>query len=110
MASNYTSYATRFKELCKAFITDPLCAEHYETDVQWSVLHFLLDMSRNPVTALTANKKQIQLGDVEDDEEAERRNEHERNIADMIHSLVLVNEPLRQTQYDDSELSVSIMV
>lgn len=107
MASNYTNYANRFKDLCQSFITEPLCIDHYETDVQWSVLQFLLEMSKNPVSALAENKNQIQLCDLEEDEEAERRNERERHMADMIHSLVLVNEPVARAKYDDSDLSVS---
>lgn len=106
VASNYTSYANRLKELCNSFVADPLCNNHYETDVQWSVLHFLLEMSRNPVSALSENKSQIPLTDVEDDDEATRRNECEQFMSEMIDSLVLVNEPANNTKYEDSDLSV----
>lgn len=106
--ANYARYADRLKELCNNLITDPLCIEHYETDVQWSILHFLLEMSKNPVSALVANKDKIVLEDVEDDDEAIQRSERERCMADMIHSLVLVNENANvPVQFDESDLSVS---
>lgn len=110
IASNYARYANRLKELCNEFTTDPLCINHYETDVQWSVLQFLLDMSRNPVTALTENKHQIALQDIEDEDEAELRLQQEQHMADMIESLVMINEPNNGTKYEESDLSVSICI
>lgn len=105
--SNYPRYADRLKEMCNNLITDPLCTEHYETDVQWSILHFLLEMSKNPVTALAKNKDKIALEDVEDDDEANQRTERERCMADMINSLILINENANiPIQYEESDLSV----
>lgn len=50
--SNYQKYADRLDVLCSTLISDPLCEEHYETDVQWSVLCFLLEVAQRPETGL----------------------------------------------------------
>lgn len=63
MANNYTRYGERLMELVQQFVIEPLCIEHYEFDVQWSILQFLLDVSTNPVTALAENKERIRTED-----------------------------------------------
>lgn len=50
--SNYQKYADRLDVLCSALISDPMCEKHYETDVQWSVLCFLLEVAQRPETGL----------------------------------------------------------
>lgn len=50
--SNYQKYADRLDVLCSALISDPMCEKHYETDVQWSVLSFLLETAQRPETGL----------------------------------------------------------
>lgn len=61
MADNYTQYGEYFVQLCHELIVDPLCLNHYEYDIQWSLLHLLLELSRNPVTALATNKAKVIL-------------------------------------------------
>lgn len=108
-ASNYVAFADRLTELCNSFINDPICNEHYETDIQWSVLHLLLELSKNPVTALVEHKNEIPLVDKENDDDVKRRTEHEEKMNDLIHSLIEVNEEHHaRAKYDgESELSVS---
>lgn len=50
--SNYQQYSDRLAVLCSALISDPQCEKHYETDVQWSILSFLLEVAQRPETAL----------------------------------------------------------
>lgn len=50
--SNYPKYADRLDVLCSALISDPICEKHYETDVQWNVLCFLLEVAQRPETGL----------------------------------------------------------
>ena len=59
--SNYTQCADHFRKLYKIFINHPLCEQHYETDIQWSILNFLLDIGHSPVATIRENFKKIDL-------------------------------------------------
>lgn len=114
MADNYTRYGERLKELVNKFVNDPLCTNHYELDVQWSVLQFLLDVSKNPVAALAENKEKIQIEDPISDDDAANVQQDEM-IDDLMHSLLQTNitpevtapEKKLKSSADESDLSVS---
>lgn len=61
VVANFDSYAQRLVELCDNLKDDPLCKDHYENDIHWVLLSFLLEVSRNPVAGLEANRKEICL-------------------------------------------------
>lgn len=112
--NNYTRYGDRFKQLCQRLIENPSCATHYEYDIEWKLLHFLLEVARNPVNSLTENLNRIQLDEGDDDEEneieRERQSERERIRNDLIQSLIGQNNESivsakRQSTNADSDLS-----
>lgn len=106
MADNYTQYGERLKQLVQEFVNDPLCTNHYEYDIQWSLLQFLLEVSQNPVAALSENKNSIKIDDsgVEDDL-ARRRSSAMR---DLVNSLIKNDDSkLYQAADGESDLSVS---
>ncbi|XP_067640185.1 gamma-tubulin complex component 5 [Eurosta solidaginis] len=57
---NQTEYAEQLGKLCEEIIQHPLCVEHYEVDVHWSLLDFLLTLTYNPTGALRRNKEKIE--------------------------------------------------
>lgn len=108
MINNYTVYGERFKKLCQQLIDDPLCSNHYEYDIQWSLLHFLLEAAQNPLNALAINKDKIQLDDDENVEEEKMRNERDRFRMDLAKSLLrnsLELQESRRSLYVESDLS-----
>lgn len=122
MADNFTTYGEHFRELCDTLIEDPLCANHYEYDIPWILLHFLLELSKNPVGALAANKNRSQLLENASDDNADdhpnERGEKEQIMNDLITSLLRQNIPIDEgigahgvrRHDDDSDLSVSAFV
>lgn len=104
--SNYAKYADRLKELCNTFIADPVCVEHYETDVQWSVLQLLLDLSKNPVSSVSQKKNHIKFDSSDGDEQLEEQIERDRIMQDLISSLIDVNEEAQVVPGDEDSLSV----
>lgn len=60
---NYSKYAQRFENLCTTFVSNALWDDHYETDIQWNILCFLFEISRNPIAGLRMNIKNINLTD-----------------------------------------------
>lgn len=114
MADNYTQYGERLKKLVQEFVNDPLCTNHYEYDIQWSVIQFLLEASRNPVAALSVDKNSINIDDSGhgDDICPDRRKSSAMN--ELVKSLIKHNIPMprdNQSQSKDaagdSDLSVS---
>lgn len=103
MAKNYTRYAERLQQLVQQFVTEPLCTEHYELDVQWSILQFLLDVSTNPVAALAENKEKIRTedsingGDMANDQQNDAMN-------DLLNSLMQQNISVNSNRGSDSPL------
>uniref|UniRef100_W8AZG9 Gamma-tubulin complex component n=2 Tax=Ceratitis capitata TaxID=7213 RepID=W8AZG9_CERCA len=59
VVDNNAEYAQRLGQLCDEIIEHPLCVEHYEVDVHWSLLDFLLSLANNPTGALRRNKEKI---------------------------------------------------
>lgn len=112
MADNYTQYGEKLKELVQEFVNDPLCTNHYELDVQWSILNFLLEVSRNPVSALSGDKKAFKLDDSgqSDDNRPDRR--RSSAMHELVNSLIQHNIPSIQEQMGsgnadgESDLSV----
>lgn len=115
MADNYTQYGEKLKGLVQEFVNDPLCTEHYELDVQWSILHFLLELSRNPVSALYGDKKSIQLDDSANGDEQRPDRRRSSAMHDLVNSLIQHNIPTIPEQQagksnnadGESDLSVS---
>ncbi|XP_017489362.1 PREDICTED: gamma-tubulin complex component 5 [Rhagoletis zephyria] len=58
---NNLEYAEHLGRLCDEIIQHPLCVEHYEVDVHWSLLDFLLTLACNPTGALRRNKEKIDI-------------------------------------------------
>lgn len=56
---NNLEYAEHFGRLCDEVIQHPLCKDHYEVDIEWSLLDFLLSLANNPTGALRKNKDKI---------------------------------------------------
>ncbi|XP_058447372.1 gamma-tubulin complex component 5 [Malaya genurostris] len=50
--SNMEKQAEQFRTVFEQFISDPVCVNHYEHDIQWSVLLFLMTIAHNPIGAL----------------------------------------------------------
>ncbi|XP_058822451.1 gamma-tubulin complex component 5 [Topomyia yanbarensis] len=50
--SNMERQAEQFRMLFEQFTNDPVCVNHYEHDIQWSVLLFLMTVAHNPIGAL----------------------------------------------------------
>ncbi|XP_031634279.1 gamma-tubulin complex component 5-like isoform X2 [Contarinia nasturtii] len=104
MADNYTQYGERLKHLVQEFVNDPLCTNHYEYDIQWSLLQFLLDVSRNPVAALSENKNAIKMDDSGNDEDLDRR--RSSAMRDLVRSLIKQDDT-KQYQSKDGESDLS---
>lgn len=99
MADNYTKYGQHFRALCDNLIDDPLCVGHYEYDIPWIVLHLLLELSKNPVGALVANRNRSRLladstGDEDNRQEVHAQSEKDRIMNDLITSLIRHNIPI----------------
>lgn len=107
MADNYTQYGERLKKLVNEFVTDPLCINHYEYDIQWSLVHFLLEVSKNP---LSVDKNSIRIDDSGDDIRLDRRKSSAMH--ELVSSLIKHNIPMGVEQLkgmdDESDLSVSM--
>lgn len=112
MANNYTRYGERLMELVQQFVTEPLCIQHYELDVQWVILQFLLDISKNPVTALAENKEKIRIEDSINGDDMALPNQLSDTMNDLLNSLrqhnISVNQSDSLLHADTSDLSVSL--
>lgn len=103
-AENCPEYAAYLGRLCDEVVKHPLCVDHYEVDVHWSLLDFLFVLAYNPTGALRKNKHNIEIKpavcEVVKDEDEEKT--YWQNILkeDFI--------PIPKTSNSDSELSVSI--
>lgn len=111
MADNYTQYGEKLKKLASEFVNDPLCTNHYEYDIQWSILHFLMEVSRNPVAALSEDKNCIKIDDSGHSEDI-RIDRRSSTINDLVNSLIKHNIPSprdanSKDAADESDLSVS---
>lgn len=113
MADNYTQYGEKLKELVQKLVTDPLCTNHYEYDIQWSILHFLLAVSKNPVAALSEDKNSIKIDDYGIGNELESNPKKSSTMNDLVKSLIKHNIPTateRSMGADgESDLSVSLL-
>lgn len=111
MADNYTQYGERLKELVQEFVTDPLCTSHYEYDIQWSLLNFLLEVSKNPVAALSVDKNSIRIDDSGHGEDIRPDRRRSSAMHELVSSLIKHNIPTGQEKFrggdDESDLSVS---
>lgn len=105
MADNYTQHGEKLKELVKEFVSDPLCTNHYELDVQWSIIQFLLCVSKNPVAALSENKDSIKLTDLEiDDNDVTPNRRQSLAMHELLNSLM--QHSLSTTVRDETSKSI----
>lgn len=110
MADNYTQYGDRLKELVENLVTNPLLSNHYEYDIQWSILHFLLEVSKDPVRASAAQgKEQYQMHDNTSDSSLNEN--HSFGMNELMNSLMQYNIPVAAKESsivtaDESDLSV----
>uniref|UniRef100_A0A1I8MJY9 Gamma-tubulin complex component n=1 Tax=Musca domestica TaxID=7370 RepID=A0A1I8MJY9_MUSDO len=58
---NCPEYAEYLGRLCDEVVRHPLCVDHYEVDVHWSLLDFLFELAYNPTGALKKNKHKIEI-------------------------------------------------
>ncbi|XP_013099773.2 gamma-tubulin complex component 5 [Stomoxys calcitrans] len=61
---NSPEYAEYLGRLCDEVVKHPLCVDHYEVDVHWSLLDFLFALAYNPTGALKKNKHKIEIAPV----------------------------------------------
>lgn len=61
VVANMSSYAQQLVEMCDKLKEDPLCKEHYESDIQWSLLSFMLDVARKPEIRFGAYQNKMGL-------------------------------------------------
>lgn len=114
MADNYTQHGERFKKLVQQFVTDPICTNHEEYDIQWSVLHFLLEVSKNPVAALSEDKNSIRIEESVLDDSTHPDRRRSSAMRDLVKSLIQHNIPTAQPRpldgvsYEESDLSVGL--
>lgn len=94
--SNYKRYGDRLKELCKSFCSHPICKDHPETEIEWKILCFLLNTSRNPIEGVVKNKQQIKLDTLKEDD----------NVVESDDGEVVLRIPFVEQEFSDSELSV----
>lgn len=90
--------------LCDEITRHPLCIDHYEVDVHWSLLDFLITLAYNPTVALRRNKHKIDLNLPQPYEDTGKANN------ELIYwKNVLKEHFITTTSYEDSnsELSVS---
>lgn len=123
MSDNFAQHGEKLKELAKEFVEDSLCINHYELDVQWSIVQFLLGVSKNPVAALSENKDSIKIADLDahddDDDDDFTTSNRRRSSAmhELLSSLIKHNIPTTRdracksivTGDDDTDLSVSVV-
>lgn len=111
--ANYEPFAVRLSELCERLCKSPICLEHYETDIHWAVLNFMLEIARNPVAGLAQNRGRIALIDAplaDGDEEAVRREANCKPaalVAELLEANFATLSPAQAEGND--ELSVSVV-
>lgn len=96
--SNFKQYGDRLKQLCKSFCEHPICKDHPETDIEWRILSFLLNTSRNPIDGVVKNKLQIKLDTVKEDENVVEDDDDDDDG--------VLRSSFVEQEFSDSELSV----
>lgn len=104
MAENRSHYSSVLGELVDSLTTDPLCLTHNEIDIHWSLLTFLLDVSKDPVRGLPKGIHELQSIDDGDVDAADDK----LVMDDLLTSLTEcnINVPKLQEEYNESDLSV----
>lgn len=64
-------YGDHLGKLCDDVVNHPICKKHYELDIGWAIVEFLIAIARNPVKELRANGANIIFQEAEQDEESE---------------------------------------
>lgn len=52
-------------------IKHPLCLNHYEVDIQWSLIDFLLTLAHSPIKSLKCNPEKIKISAIPLDDDSE---------------------------------------
>lgn len=105
VVGNYPQHAQHFRRLCDELIAHPLCVNHYEVDVQWAIIDFLLNVSYNPVGSIRRSRSNVEFVNLRANEE-----NTENDVEYWVNLLKEDCIPIDQQQCDlvDSDLSVSI--
>lgn len=104
---NQADVSDHLKILCLSIAEHPLCQKHYEVDVGWSIIDFLLSLAYNPTTHLRKNKHKIDFSITEEEDDIEEPSQQEREMFKK-----LLQEDFINTDYyggSDSDLSVSLI-
>lgn len=108
MAANRSHYSHILTELVDTLTNDPMCLAHREIDIHWSIMQFLLDISKDPVGALPKGDQQMSAIN---DTAADVESLNDTMMDELMMSLVACNAPPAETPKtrvsSDSELSVS---
>lgn len=108
MAANRSHFSKVLTELVDSLINDPLCLAHHEIDIHWSILQFLLDISKDPVGALP--KGEYEMPPINDTADVESLNDS--MMDELMASLAACNNSSADVPKlrvaSDSELSVCI--
>lgn len=102
---NKKRYANRFVHITDFLINHPLCNGHYTTDIQWSILSFLLEIAYNPVGALQKNSNQIRFTD---DVAADEIKPNDTTKQELIALLKADNLPLSDDDNDETSSDLSV--
>lgn len=94
---NYKRYGDQLKELCKSFCFHPICKDHCETDIEYKILSFLLNTSRNPIEGITSNKQDFNFDALK----------KEVSLIDKDKSDLVPRSSFAEQEFSDSDLSVS---
>uniref|UniRef100_A0A1B0G349 Gamma-tubulin complex component n=1 Tax=Glossina morsitans morsitans TaxID=37546 RepID=A0A1B0G349_GLOMM len=99
---NCAIYADYLGRLCDEITRHPLCIDHYEVDVHWSLLDFLITLAYNPTVALRRNKHKIDLNLPQPYEDTGKANN------ELIYwKNVLKEHFITTTSYEDSNSELS---
>ncbi|XP_030379017.1 uncharacterized protein LOC115627479 [Scaptodrosophila lebanonensis] len=57
---NMPEYASTMQHLCKLMLEHPKWKDHYEVDVQWSIVDFLITMTYQPIQNIRNNRLEME--------------------------------------------------
>lgn len=103
---NRQRYADRFVELTNLLINDPLCIDHYTTDIQWSIIQFLFEISYNPVNTLLQQSPPHYEEKISNAEDSADENSTDLSKDNLIELLKVDNIINISNNEDSSDLSV----
>lgn len=69
---NLDKHADYLEQLYQYLIKHPLCVNHYEVDIQWSLLDFFLTLAHSPIKNLKCDTEKFQINAIQLDESSEK--------------------------------------